>query len=142
MRVVDTANANLDIAMARLNKADQDVKSLKPLAEVQAVPQQDCDNALAEHQAARADVVYRVTGVKTFVVGYDGVVYQKDLGPDTIEIAETIDATIRTRLGSAPTTSGPRMPGLPTPTRLNRKSAARISVGRIQARPRSGREDR
>jgi hypothetical protein len=34
---------------------------------------------------------YRVTGVKTFMVGYDGVVYQKDLGPDTIKIAEKID---------------------------------------------------
>jgi Protein of unknown function (DUF2950) len=28
---------------------------------------------------------YRVTGVKTFIVSYDGVVYQKDLGPDTLE---------------------------------------------------------
>jgi hypothetical protein len=28
---------------------------------------------------------YRVTGVKTFMVSYDGVVYQKDLGTDTLE---------------------------------------------------------
>jgi len=28
---------------------------------------------------------YRVTGVKTFIVSNDGVVYEKDLGPDTIE---------------------------------------------------------
>lgn len=28
---------------------------------------------------------YRVTGVKTFMVSNDGVVYQKDLGPDTLE---------------------------------------------------------
>lgn len=34
--------------------------------------------------AAPAD--YRVTGVKTFIVGYDGTVYQKDLGPDTLKI--------------------------------------------------------
>ena len=33
--------------------------------------------------AAPAD--YRVTGVKTFIVGFDGVVYQKDLGPDTLK---------------------------------------------------------
>ena len=33
--------------------------------------------------AAPAD--YRVTGVKTFIVSYDGVVYQKDLGPDTLK---------------------------------------------------------
>jgi len=28
---------------------------------------------------------YRVTGVKTFIVGSEGVVYQKDLGPSTLE---------------------------------------------------------
>jgi hypothetical protein len=33
--------------------------------------------------AAPAD--YRVTGVKTFIVGSDGVVYQKDLGPKTVD---------------------------------------------------------
>lgn len=32
--------------------------------------------------AAPAD--YRVTGVKTFVVSYEGIVYQKDLGPNTL----------------------------------------------------------
>jgi DUF2950 family protein len=34
---------------------------------------------------------YRVTGVKTFMVSQDGVVYEKDLGPNTLEIARTID---------------------------------------------------
>lgn len=34
--------------------------------------------------AAPAD--YEITGVKTFLVGYDGIVYEKDLGPDTVEI--------------------------------------------------------
>ncbi len=33
--------------------------------------------------AAPAD--YRVTGVKTFIVSYDGIVYEKDLGPKTLE---------------------------------------------------------
>jgi Protein of unknown function (DUF2950) len=33
--------------------------------------------------AAPAD--YEVTGVKTFIVSYDGVVYEKDLGPNTLE---------------------------------------------------------
>ena len=33
-----------------------------------------------------APAEYRVTGVKTFLVSYQGVVYQKDLGPDTIRI--------------------------------------------------------
>jgi hypothetical protein len=39
--------------------------------------------------AAPAD--YRVTGVKTFIVSYEGVVYQKDLGPDSLKIAKSID---------------------------------------------------
>ena len=34
---------------------------------------------------------YRVTGVKTFIVSYDGVVYQKDLGPDTTKIASAME---------------------------------------------------
>jgi hypothetical protein len=35
---------------------------------------------------AAAPAEYRVTGVKTFLVNQDGVVYQKDLGPDTLKI--------------------------------------------------------
>lgn len=34
---------------------------------------------------------YGVTGIKTFIVSYDGVVYQKDLGPDTTKIASSMD---------------------------------------------------
>jgi len=33
---------------------------------------------------------YGVTGVQTFQVNNDGVVYQKDLGPDTAKIAAGI----------------------------------------------------
>ena len=33
-------------------------------------------------------VEYRVTAVKTFIVNYDDVVYQKDLGPDSLEIVK------------------------------------------------------
>jgi hypothetical protein len=36
-------------------------------------------------------VQYRVTGVKTLMVSYDGIVYQKDLGPDSLSIARKID---------------------------------------------------
>jgi Protein of unknown function (DUF2950) len=39
--------------------------------------------------AAPAD--YRVTGVKTFIVGYEGIVYQKDLGPDTLKIFKEME---------------------------------------------------
>ncbi len=34
---------------------------------------------------------YRNTGVKSFMVSQDGVVYQKDLGPKTLELFQTID---------------------------------------------------
>jgi DUF2950 family protein len=35
---------------------------------------------------AAAPAQYRVTGVKTFIVGPSGIVYQKDLGPDTLKL--------------------------------------------------------
>jgi Protein of unknown function (DUF2950) len=34
---------------------------------------------------------YRVTGVKTFMVSYDGIVYQKDLGPDSLKIVKNME---------------------------------------------------
>jgi hypothetical protein len=34
---------------------------------------------------------YRVTGVKTFMVSNYGVVYEKDLGPDTLKLAKSIE---------------------------------------------------
>lgn len=34
---------------------------------------------------------YRVTGVKTFIVSHDGIVYQKDLGPDSLKIAKVME---------------------------------------------------
>src|SRR5436309_4308166 len=35
---------------------------------------------------AAAPAQYRVTGVQTFIVSHEGVVYQKDLGPDTLRV--------------------------------------------------------
>jgi hypothetical protein len=34
---------------------------------------------------------YKVTGVKSFLVGFDGVVYEKDLGSATLDVAQNID---------------------------------------------------
>jgi len=34
---------------------------------------------------------YRVTGVKTFIVSHDGIVYEKDLGPDSLNIAKEME---------------------------------------------------
>ena len=40
---------------------------------------------------AAAPAKYRVTGVQTFMVGPDGVVYEKDLGPDTMKTFQSMD---------------------------------------------------
>jgi hypothetical protein len=40
---------------------------------------------------AAAPAEYRVTGVKTFIVSYEGVVYQRDLGPDTLKIFKEME---------------------------------------------------
>jgi len=40
---------------------------------------------------AAAPAEYRVTGVMTFIVGPDGVVYEKDLGPDTLKTFQGMD---------------------------------------------------
>jgi len=34
---------------------------------------------------------YRVTGVKSFIVSYDGIVYETDLGPDTVKIGQNME---------------------------------------------------
>jgi Protein of unknown function (DUF2950) len=40
---------------------------------------------------AAAPAEYRVTGVQTSIVGPTGVVYQKDLGPDTLKTFQSMD---------------------------------------------------
>jgi hypothetical protein len=35
---------------------------------------------------------YKSSGVMTFVVGLDGIVYERDLGPGTAKLAQTITA--------------------------------------------------
>jgi len=40
---------------------------------------------------AAAPAEYRVTGVMTFIVGPDGIVYEKDLGPDTLKTFQSMD---------------------------------------------------
>lgn len=40
---------------------------------------------------AAAPAEYRVTGVKTFIVSYEGIVYEKDLGTDTLNIFKAME---------------------------------------------------
>lgn len=57
------AKAELEVAMARLGKAETDERRLKPLAERKAVPQQDYDNAAANLLSAAANVSAARAGV-------------------------------------------------------------------------------
>jgi RND family efflux transporter MFP subunit len=54
--VVDRARAQLDQAKADLGKTRQDVARYRPLAEAQAIPQQDLDTALSAERVAAAAV--------------------------------------------------------------------------------------
>jgi len=74
--VVEVAQANLNAALAQLNKTDQDVKRLKPLAEQKAVPLQDYDNALAAQQGAAAEVEGRKAALNTSKVNQQASVQQ------------------------------------------------------------------
>jgi membrane fusion protein (multidrug efflux system) len=87
---VDMAEANLQIALAQLNKTDTDVKRLKPLAAVQAVPQQDYDNALAAQQSAKADVEGREAALNTAKVNQAAAIQQAQAA------VEAANANIRT----------------------------------------------
>jgi membrane fusion protein, multidrug efflux system len=88
--LVETAQANLQVSLARLNKTDQDVKRLKPLAEKRAVPQQDYDDALAAQQAANADVEGRQAALNTSKVNQTASILQAQAA------VEAANASIRT----------------------------------------------
>lgn len=63
--MVESAKSNLEVALARLSKAQTDERRLKPLAERRAVPQQDYDDAVASLDAARAEVASKKSSVNT-----------------------------------------------------------------------------
>ena len=54
--VVDRARANLDQAKADLGRTRQDVARYRPLAEANAIPQQDLDTSVSKEQVAAAAV--------------------------------------------------------------------------------------
>ncbi len=74
--VVEVAQANLQIANAQLNKTNQDVTRLKPLAALRAVPQQDYDDALAAQEGAAANVEAKKASVNTSKVNQAAAIQQ------------------------------------------------------------------
>jgi membrane fusion protein, multidrug efflux system len=87
--VTDVAQANLQIAMAQLNKTNQDVNRLAPLAKLKAVPQQDYDNALAAQQGAKADVEGKQASLNTAKVNQTAAIQQAQAA------VQTANASIR-----------------------------------------------
>jgi hypothetical protein len=49
------------------------------------------DAMIGGFAVAATPAQYRVTGVKTFIVGPSGIVYGKDLGPDTLKTFASLD---------------------------------------------------
>ncbi len=88
--VMETAQANVNIALAQLNKTDTDVRRLKPLAEQKAVPQQDYDNASAAQQSAQADVEGKKSSLNTTIVNLTAQIRQAQAAMDAA------NASIRT----------------------------------------------
>jgi hypothetical protein len=48
------------------------------------------DNMVVGHALIAYPVTYAETGVKTFMISKDGVVYETDLGADTADLAKAI----------------------------------------------------
>lgn len=49
------------------------------------------DNMIGGFAIVAYPALYRASGVKTFIVNHEAVVYEKDLGPDTAKLAAAID---------------------------------------------------
>jgi membrane fusion protein, multidrug efflux system len=82
---LDQAKASLATAQARLEKTDNDVARYRPLAQQQAVSQQELDNALSAQQAAKAQVD-----------GYKAAVAQAQLNLGYTNITSPVDGVIGT----------------------------------------------
>jgi hypothetical protein len=67
------------------------LKGQGPAAPLGAMDFMVKDAMIGGFALAAAPAQYRVTGVQTFIVSHDGVVYEKDLGPDTPKIFESMD---------------------------------------------------
>ncbi len=66
--VVDRARANLDQVKADLGKSRQDVARYRPLAEAQAIPQQDLDTAVSKEEVSSAAVAGAEAALKDTVL--------------------------------------------------------------------------
>jgi membrane fusion protein (multidrug efflux system) len=82
---VDEAKASLATAQARLEKTNNDVARYTPLAQKQAVSQQELDNALSAQQAAKAQVD-----------AYKAAVAQAQLNLGYTNITSPVDGVIGT----------------------------------------------
>jgi membrane fusion protein (multidrug efflux system) len=82
--IVDRARAHLHQAQADLGRAQQDVARYRPLAQEQAVPQQDLDTALSREQVAVAAVEAAEAALKDTVLQQRTAIH---LGEAAVEAA-------------------------------------------------------
>jgi RND family efflux transporter MFP subunit len=87
--IVDRGRANLDQANAELGKARQDVARYRPLAEAQAIPQQDLDTALSREQAAVANVDAATAAFKDTVLSQRTAIQLSEAAVESAKAAVT-----------------------------------------------------
>jgi hypothetical protein len=97
--VVSSADAKLDPAAGYSEQGGKPYhgyyfKVLKGQGPAAPMGQMDFvvkDAMIGGFALAAAPAQYGVTGVQTFMVSHDGVVYEKDLGPDTLKTFKNLD---------------------------------------------------
>jgi membrane fusion protein (multidrug efflux system) len=87
--IVDRGRAHLDQANAELGKARQDVARYRPLAEAQAIPQQDLDTALSREQAAVANVEAATAAFKDTVLSQRTAIQLSEAAVESAKAAVT-----------------------------------------------------
>jgi membrane fusion protein (multidrug efflux system) len=87
--VVDRARAQLDQAKADLGRTQQDVARYRPLAEAQAIPQQDLDTAVSRQQVTAAAVEGAEAALKDTVLSQRTAIQLAQAAVESAEAAVT-----------------------------------------------------
>ena len=87
--VIDRARAQLDQAKADLGRARQDVARYRPLAQAQAIPQQDLDTAVSKEQVAAAAVEGAEAALKDTVLSQRTAIQLSEAAVESAKAAVT-----------------------------------------------------
>lgn len=92
------AEAQLEDKKAVLSKAQQDLARLRPLAQKQAVAQQDLDNAIAAERSAAANVDAAEAVVKDTALNQKTAIEQAEAGVQVADV-QVRNVALQTRVG-------------------------------------------